>query len=76
MTLEKIREVCEQQPFRPFTFHLPDGRSVPVEHPDFISFSKGGRILAVTHRDETESLIDLMLVSDITVQTRAPSRRA
>ena len=74
MTLEKIREIWAQQPFRPFVIHLPDGRSLSVEHPEFVSFPEGQNILVVTHADGAESLIDLFLVSDITVKAPAPLR--
>ncbi len=75
MTLEKIRSVCGHQPFRPFVLHLPDGRNVLVEHPDFVSFEEGDRVVVITHPDDTESLIDLFLVSDLTVKAPVPERQ-
>ena len=68
MILEKLRELCDAESFKPFVLHLPDGRQIAVEHPDFVSFGQGGRILSVVNGDESESIIDLMLVSDITVK--------
>ena len=71
MTIEKIKDLCNAEPFRPFALHLPDGREVSVKHPDFVAFSPTGRILIVVHEDESESIIDPMLVSDVTVKERA-----
>jgi hypothetical protein len=68
MTIQKIRELCHTEPFQPFDFHLPDGRHVPVEHPDFIALSPTGRTVVVLHADESQSLIDPVLVSDITLR--------
>ena len=74
MTIEKIRGLCNAEPFRPFVLHLLDGREVTVKHPDSIAFFHTGRLLIVAHEDESESLIDPMLVSDITL-ARARTRR-
>ena len=71
MTTEKIRELCHAEPFRPFVLHFPDGRRVTVVHPDFVALSPAGRLISVFEADGTESLIDLMLVSDVTVKARA-----
>jgi len=72
MTIEQVRELYEAAPFRPFSVHLPDGRQIAVEHPELVSFSRSGRLLVVTHADDSESIVDLLLVSDISV--KAPGR--
>jgi hypothetical protein len=41
MTAEQLRAMREASPFRPFTIHLADGRSLPVPHRDFVSQSPG-----------------------------------
>ena len=43
MTIQQLRLLLKQQPFKPFTFHLADGRSLPVEHPDFLLLPRGDR---------------------------------
>ena len=68
MTIEKIRELCHAEPFRPFKIHFPDGRNIGVQHPDFVALSPTGRMISVFQPDGSESLIDLMLVSDITIK--------
>ena len=74
MNIEKIRHLCKTEHFVPFTVHLPDGRAVAVEHPDFVAFAPSGRLISVYHADDSESIIDVMLVSDITLRTKG--RRA
>lgn len=73
MTIEKIRSLCHAEPFRPFSVHLPDGRRVEVEHPDFVALSPTGRLMIVLHADDSESVVDMLLVSDVTL--KAPMRR-
>lgn len=74
MTIEKIRELCHAEPFRPFTIHFPDGRKIPVEHPDFVALAPSGRLISVFQKDDSETLIDLMLISDVTIKGRSGSR--
>jgi hypothetical protein len=68
VTIEKIRELCHAEPFRPFKLHFPDGRNIGVQHPDFIALSPTGRMVSVYQPNGSESIIDLMLVSDVTIK--------
>jgi len=68
VTIEKIRELCHAEPFRPFVLHFPDGRLIGVQHPDFVALSPTGRMISVFQQNGSESLIDLMLISDITIK--------
>jgi hypothetical protein len=43
MTSATIRAAMHNQPFRPFTLHLADGRSFTITHPDLIAVSQNGR---------------------------------
>jgi hypothetical protein len=36
MTPDTIRALLKRQPFKPFTIHMNDGRSLSVNHPDFV----------------------------------------
>jgi len=65
MTIEKIRDLYNTQPFRPFVIHLADGRAVPVHHRDFIMAVPSGRTLVVCQPDDTLNIIDLLLVTDV-----------
>jgi hypothetical protein len=68
MTVERLREVYDAQPFRPFIIHLADGRQVPVYHREFITTPPGGRTLIVVQPDYTTNIIDLLLVTDIEIR--------
>ena len=36
MTVEKVRDLYNAQPFVPFVLHLADGRAIPVHHREFM----------------------------------------
>ncbi len=78
MTIEQLRNMHRAQPFRPFTIHVADGKKLLVPHPDFLSHSPTGRTIIVHHLDDSFSIIDLLLVTELEVhstpqgQTRTP----
>lgn len=65
MTIEKVKELYDATPFRPFTIHLADGRAIPVLHRDFIMAAPSGRTLIVMQPDDSMNIIDLLLVTDV-----------
>jgi hypothetical protein len=67
MTAEQLRAMREAQPFRPFTIYLADGRSFKIPHRDFVSESPGGRTVIVYHADESFSIVDRYLVTELAV---------
>ncbi len=71
MTAEQFRKMREATPFRPFTIHLADGRTLTVPHRDFVSQSPGGRTIIVYQSDESFSIVDLYLVTELEVQAPA-----
>jgi hypothetical protein len=73
MTAEQLRAMREASPFRPFTIHLADGRSLAVPHRDFVSQSPGGRTIIVYQSAEAFSVVDLYLVTELEVQAEADS---
>ena len=68
MTAEQLRAMRETNPFRPFTIHLADRRTLAVPHRDFVSQSPGGRTIIVYRSDEAFSIVDLYLVTELEVQ--------
>ena len=68
MTLEQIREVRDANPFTPFTIHLADGRSHRVPHRDFLMLPPSGRIMFLHQIDESFRIIDLLLVTEVSVE--------
>jgi hypothetical protein len=65
MTIERLREAYQAQPFRPFTMHLADGRRIPVLHRDFVMAVPSGRTVIVCQPDDSLNIIDLLLVTDL-----------
>jgi len=43
-----IKEVPHAQPFQDFTVHTVSGETYLVDHPDFVSFSRGGRTIFIS----------------------------
>jgi hypothetical protein len=79
MTIERLKELYDTQPFKPFTLHLADGRNIPVHHRDFIMAAPSGRTIVVVQPDDTMNIIDLLLVTDVEIKlsrngTRKPKR--
>ena len=71
MTAEQLRAMREANPFRPFTMHLADGRSLTVPHRDFVSQSPGGQTIIVYGTGEAFSVVDLYIVTELAVQAPA-----
>jgi hypothetical protein len=46
---------------------MADGRSFRVDHPDFIALSPSGRTVIVFDRDDSYSILDLLLMSELDV---------
>jgi hypothetical protein len=67
MTIEQFRAVREANPFRQFTIHLADGRSLVVPHRDYVSMSPGGRTVIVYQANEAFSILDLLLVTELSI---------
>jgi hypothetical protein len=75
MTNEQLRKMHSAQPFRPFDIHLADGRSLPVDHPEFLSQSPTGRTIAVGLPDGTHEVVDLLLVTSLKPRPNGSHRR-
>jgi hypothetical protein len=75
MTIERLREFYNAQPFRPFVIHLADGREIPVQHPNFLAAAPSGRTIGVYQPDDTFNMVDLLLVTDLEVKPRSNGRR-
>jgi hypothetical protein len=67
MTSEQFKSTLHLQPFRPFTIRMADGRAFEVLHPDFVAQSPSGRTVIVFHRDESYSVLDLLLMTELSV---------
>ena len=65
MTIEKIREAYDAQPFQPFTIHIADGRHVHVAHREFMASAPSGRTIIVFQPDDRHQVIDVMLITGL-----------
>jgi hypothetical protein len=75
MTIEQLRNLYDAQPFRPFVIHLADGRSVPVNHREFILSVPSGGVILVVQPDDTVNIIDLLLVTDLELKPASNGSR-
>jgi hypothetical protein len=71
MTIEQLRNIHQAQPFRPFTIHLTDGRQLHVPHNEFLSHSPSGHTIIVYQADDSFSVLDLLLVTELEVHPSA-----
>ena len=75
MTVDKLREMYNAQPFRPFVIHLADGREVPVLHREFIMTAPSGRTVVVMQPDDSMNMIDLLLITDLELKSSVNGSR-
>jgi hypothetical protein len=75
MTIEKVRDLYDAEPFRPFILHLADGRKIPVVHREFMASAPSGRTVVVYQPDDSFNSIDLLLVTDLEVKTNGRHSR-
>ncbi len=72
MDLAGIREALHRQPFEPFAIRLADGRSIRVNHPDFVAV--GTRRAVVIQEDESIAWLEPLLVVSIDWHGGKPKR--
>jgi hypothetical protein len=65
MTIERICELLNVQPFRPFVMHLADGNEIPVHHRELIIAAPGGRTLVVVQPDDRMNIVDVLMITNI-----------
>jgi hypothetical protein len=75
MTIDRLRDMYNAQPFQPFVMHMADGRQVPVLHPEFIMAVPSGRTVIVVQPDDTVNIVDLLLVTDLELKPSANGSR-
>ncbi len=71
MKIDHLRETLHAAPFKPFTIHVADGRSLHVPHPDFIAIDGNGRLVIVispAHQSPSYSVIDAPLITQLEVE--------
>ena len=75
MTTEQLKNAHEAKPFRPFTIHLADGTSLEVPHPELLWRMPSGRTIFVSRGGEDVAIVDLLLVTQLTMHNGSASSR-
>jgi hypothetical protein len=76
MTISEFRNVLSAKPFRAFAINLADGRSITVKHREFALPSPSGRTVIVYQPDDSFDIIDMLLVTSLTVNgKKKPNRK-
>jgi hypothetical protein len=65
MTTEQLRTAIRATPFRPFRIRMADGRQFQIPHPDFLSMSPASRSVVIYHPDDSASIVDLLLMTEL-----------
>ena len=80
MTTEELSKLHKVRPFQPFSIRLGDGQSLPVRHPEMLSYAPRSRTAVVYRPDGSFEIIDLLLVTGLEVHAarngRRPQRKA
>jgi hypothetical protein len=76
MASNELRKAYRARPFRPFRVHLADGREIPVTHPELLALSPDGRTAAVFVPGEGFEILDVPLVTGISVKRGGRSQGA
>ena len=69
--IDQIRERYWAKSFIPFTIHLSDGRAFTVSHPESMAQGPDGRTIAVYLPDGVCHFINVALVTDVSVSSKA-----
>jgi hypothetical protein len=72
MNEELVRQFIKRQPFIPFSFHLNDGRSLQVTHPDFVLLPPGWNMAIVCYPDQRFDFVYLRNVASIASEGQIP----
>jgi hypothetical protein len=75
MTITEFRRLYNATPFKSFTIHLADGRRIMVRHREFLAISPTERTAIVYQPDGAFDIIDLLLVTSLTVNGKKASAR-
>jgi hypothetical protein len=76
MTIEQVKRLYNEVPFKPFIIHMADGRQIPVKHREFMATAPSGRTIVVYQPDDSFNIIDLLLVTSLEVKNGEKSKRS
>jgi hypothetical protein len=53
---------------------MADGRTFSIAHPDFLSISPAGRTVVIYHPDDSASIVDLLLMTELELSAPSSAR--
>jgi len=67
MTVQRVRAMLDERPFRPFDIHTSDGKVVTVTSPDFAWIHPFGRTMYVCPNPnvDADAVIDLLHITQL-----------
>ena len=65
MTLTEFSRAMGRRPFQPLTLVLVDGQRFTIDHPEFASTDRHGRVVTFHGADNTRHEIDSRLVTEL-----------
>ena len=65
MNIERLQELHQARPFRPFAIHTADGRSFPIPHNEFLAFHPDGDTLVAYQPDGGLSILNLDQITEL-----------
>lgn len=74
MTADQVLRLQNAAPFKPYWMRLADGRSISIQHPDFVSVSDDDEIISVDDDSGGVEIIDLALVISLRYGTPPTTR--
>lgn len=78
MTTDRVKELWQAKPFKPFQIHVADGDVLNVTHPELMWVHPGGRTIYVARgpvEEDSIAIIDLLLVTKLTTNSNGSRRR-
>ena len=77
MTVDQIKTMLSERPFRPFVIHTSDGQAVTVKAPDFAWVHPFGQTMYVCPDPDVDAhvIIDLLHVTKLVSPARNGGRR-
>ena len=75
MTIEELQKMHQARQFQPFDIYLVDGRTLPVEQPEFLARSPVGRTISVGLPDGSHEIVDLLLVVSLKPRVNGAAQR-
>ena len=73
--MKTLQEALRQKPFEPFRIHIADGRSYPVQHPEFLALNPPGRSVAISLDDGGFHILDLLRITGLEFPANGKGRR-